>query len=203
MSIQQETIPNHNIQTILTHLQKHPATPQTSLARGVFLVDGSNKGETSLSQFHAKTYSVTVDNIKKGNLVSSAKYTGSILLGIGSDYEIEELTLSDQNKVISQNKSASHLGQKIMAAIKVAQELPETQAHDYEIKLLTIPSLHVFILWLHPDEDFREEVEDLFIPITDSYGRLEIDQVYKKEPLLDLLKFEAEKLAKKWDKQYL
>ncbi len=203
MAIQQETIPNHNIPTILTHLEKHPAAPQTILPIGVFLVHGSNKGETSLSQFHAKTYSVTVDDIQTGKFISSAKYTGSIVLGIGSEYAIEELTLSNENKVISHNKSTSHLGQKIMAAVEVAQALPETEEHDYEIKLLTIPSLHVFILWLHPDEDFREGVEDLFIPITDSYGRLQIDQCYKQEALLNLLKMEAEKLANKWDREYV
>lgn len=203
MGIQQETIPNHNIQTILSHLQKHPAVPQTPLPRGVFLVHGANKGETSLSRFHAKTYSVTIDNIRKGNLVSSVKCTGSILLGISGEYGVQELTISEDNKVVSQNKSDSHLGQKIMAAVKVGQELPETQEHDYEIKVLTIPSLHVFILWLHPDEDFREEVEDLFIPVTDSYGRLQIDQCYKQETLLNFLKMEAEILANKWDREYV
>ncbi|MDJ0600219.1 MAG: hypothetical protein QNJ37_15435 [Crocosphaera sp.] len=203
MAIQQETIPNYNIQTILSHLEKHPTVSQTPLPMGVFLVHGSNKGETSLCQFHAKTYSVTIDNIKKRNLISNAKWTGAILLGIGREYEIEELTISEENKVVSQNKSTSHLGKKIMDAVNVAQELPETQEHDYEIKLLTIPSLHVFILWLHPDEDFRKDVEDLFIPITDSYGRLEINQCYRQELLLNILNIEAQKMANKWNKNYV
>ncbi len=203
MGIQQETIPNHNIQPLLTHLQKHPTVPSAPISTGVFLVHGANKGETSICQFHAKTYSVTIDNIQEGNLVSKAKFTGSIILGICSEYEIQELTICEDNKVVSHNKNDSHLGKKIMAAVKVGQKLPETQEHDYEIKLLTIPSLHVFILWLHPDEDFREGVEDLFIPITDYYGRLQIDQCYRQETLLNFLKIEAETLLNKWDKQYV
>ena len=203
MGIQQENIPNQNLDTIISHLEKYPSVPPTSPSMTSFLIHGSNEEETSLYQFHAKTYSVTIDNIQQGNLVSNAKFTGSILLGIGIEYDIQELTTSENNNVVSQNKNESYLGKKIMAAVRVGQELPETQENDYEIKLVTIPSLHVFILWLHPDEDCIEGVEDLFIPITDSYGRLEINQCYRLDSLLNLLQIEAQKVAEKCNNKYV
>lgn len=203
MAIQLETIPNHNIEPLLTHLKEYLSVPKTPEQMRVFLVDGADEGETSVCQFHAKTYSVTIDNIRKGDLVSSAKCTGSILLGICGEYIIQELTICENNKVVSQNKTDSHLGKKIMAAVKIGRELPETQKNDYKIKIVTIPSLHVFILWLHPVEDHKKGVEDLFIPITDYYGGLETSKSYKKEELLKFLKGEAEKLASKWDREYV
>lgn len=56
-------------------------------------------------------------------------------------------------------------------AIRAAEQLPETQQGDFELRLLHVPALHVMALWLHTAKDGGGQEAtpgDLLIPLAPS-----------------------------------
>jgi hypothetical protein len=74
-------------------------------------------------------------------------------------------------------------------AMLVAHDLDAVKKRDYELRVLTIPSLYTFALWLRRDDD------DILIPMSPAPSGLTANQPYDEATFTDGLRPLAEKRA--------
>jgi hypothetical protein len=76
-----------------------------------------------------------------------------------------------------------------VAALAEAAELPEAADQDMEVRLLTVPALHLTAVWLHGDQD------DVLMPLTPAPPSVTPGQPYPAGELLATLREPARALA--------
>jgi len=68
------------------------------------------------------------------------------------------------------------------AALEIADALPATTEHSFELRLLHVPALHTMALWLHDDD-----THDLLIPLDPAPAGIEPGRAYPAEEVLRVL----------------
>lgn len=76
-----------------------------------------------------------------------------------------------------------------MKALRVAEQLPQVQKSDYELRSLDMPWIPFHVLWLHGKTD------DIIIPLQDCAGSWQAYQPCSEEKMIQVLKPMAQKLG--------
>jgi len=75
-------------------------------------------------------------------------------------------------------------------AIAAAELLPEVKAKHYELRLLSIPAIHLVVLWLHADD------APLFLPLSPAPGHFKAHTAYPEAHFFELASALAARQAK-------
>lgn len=77
-----------------------------------------------------------------------------------------------------------------LAALRVAEKLPQTKKQDYEVRALNIAPLNFTAVWLHGESD------DIIMPLPPTFGRFNEDQPYSEAEIIKVLKKDAVAVTK-------
>ncbi|TFI52523.1 hypothetical protein BLD44_019750 [Mastigocladus laminosus UU774] len=75
-----------------------------------------------------------------------------------------------------------------MSAIKKAERLERSQKNDYELRVLKIPAIYLFALWLKDEQGD----DDIFVPLVEASPQLEAKEEYSKEEFERILRQDAQ-----------
>jgi hypothetical protein len=74
-----------------------------------------------------------------------------------------------------------------MEALRIAEQLPQVEKQDYEVRRLECPSILFRAIWLHG------KMDDIIIPLPNTFGRWFAYKPYSEREMIKLLKPEAKK----------
>lgn len=132
-------------------------------------------------------------DILAGKLLAATKHNGWTYLLMHGTNAVGESGLYPDPR--TGNLRASELGRPTfhgaqLEAIRVAEQLPQVQKEDYEVRHLKIPQLLFEAMWFHGASD------DIIIPLPNTFGRWNAFQPYTEREMLKLLKPEVVKKLK-------
>jgi hypothetical protein len=84
----------------------------------------------------------------------------------------------------------SNFSDQTLEALRTAQQLPQIQKQDYELRRLECPCIFFVAVWLHGKSD------DIIIPLGSTFGTWQAYQPYSEKQMIALLKPAAEKRLK-------
>ncbi len=141
-----------------------------------------------------RDYSVEPTNLVSGQLLSAAKRgTWRYLLTHGTNaVGAAELIADTTNGTTLKfaNLDTTDFSKETLEALRKAEQLPQIQKQDYELRRLDCPSILFVAVWLHGKSD------DIIIPLPPTFGRWNAYQPYSERQMLKLLKPEAKKKLK-------
>lgn len=129
-------------------------------------------------------YFVSLDDVALGRVLASPSLTGwrYILFDADAPRLAAELSAAEAGAPLS----FSHFNEGpyvegLVAAVAIAEGLESVRGGDYELRLLTVPSLYLDALWL-------SGADDLFIPLGPAPGALDPSRAYTEDELMDGLR---------------
>jgi len=138
-----------------------------------------------------QNYSVWPTNLASGQLLFEAKPTSwRYLLMKGTNAVGSEDLGADEKTGKPLVFYSLEKGDRMLAAVRIAEQLPQTQKSDYELRYLEIAPVEFVAIWLHGQSD------DIIIPLPPTFGRWKAYQPYSESQMAKLLKPEVEKKLK-------
>jgi hypothetical protein len=146
-----------------------------------------------------QSYYVALKDIVSGHLLDAARATAWRYLIIKGNSAVAEAELNADEKA---GKLLNFIGlyqspfaQATLAALRIAENLPQVKKQDYELRYLKIPSLYLAAIWLHGQAD------DILIALEPAPAGLKANQPYSQSEVIKLLKSTAQK-AEKFDSNF-
>jgi hypothetical protein len=128
-------------------------------------------------------YFVGLDDVAQGRILSAARPTSWRYILINGDraQAAAELSIDDDVEV----EGFSHVDggpfvESMLAGVAFAEEVEASRGVDYELRLLSVPSLYLVALWLHG-------AHDLLVPLAPAPGGLEPERAYTEEQMFPAL----------------
>lgn len=128
-------------------------------------------------------YFVGLDEVAQGRIFSAARPTSwrYILLEGDMAHAAAELAIDDSGKV----EGFSHVDEgpfveSTIISVAFAEQVEANQGGDYELRLISVPSLYLVALWLHG-------AHDLLVPLAPAPGGLEPERAYTEEQTFSAL----------------
>jgi hypothetical protein len=87
----------------------------------------------------------------------------------------------------------SEMDNNALKAIRVAEQLPQANKHDYELRYLDMMP-YAPAIWLHSESD------DIIIPLTDYWSHWKAFQPYSESEMINMLKPIEDERIKMWKK---
>jgi hypothetical protein len=138
-----------------------------------------------------RDYSVGLTNLASGQLLPAARAgTWRYLLMHGTNaMAAAELMADPTNSTALKfaGLDTSDFSKETLEALRQAEQLPQVQKQDYELRRLDCPSLLFVAVWLHGKSD------DILIPLPPTWNRWNAYQPYSGNQMIQLLQPEAEK----------
>jgi hypothetical protein len=130
-----------------------------------------------------RVYFVGFDDVVAGRVFSAAQPTGwrYLLLDGDTARAAVEIIVNDDGAV----EGFSHVDEgpfveSMVAGMTFAEEFEASRRADYELRLLSVPSLYLVALWLHGDDD-------VLVPLAPTPGGLDTQHAYTEEEILSSL----------------
>ncbi len=159
------------------------------------IAPASKTAGTSLSLSGAYPgYSLTLDNLAVGNEMSYAvKGVWHHLVFINGNVVADAQLIWRDDKMEFSALNCGPMAASIVDALNMAEKASVLRAKSVELRLLSVPALHVVAVWLHGED------EDRFIPVAPTPHTLMPMQIIDKERLFSILIPEAQALKQKFD----
>lgn len=178
MPLRLPTPPPTGLEIVRTALEGLMSTPSLSaLALSVGTGDEASKGLEATAPH--LVYFIGLDDIAEGRFLSAAKAKNwrYILLEGNTALAAAELTINDSGEVGGfGNVDRGPFVESTSVATALAEGLESVQDRDYELRLLSVPSLYLVALWLHGENN-------LLLPLAPAPGGLDSAQPYTEEQL--------------------
>ena len=144
---------------------------------------------------HYRDYGVGTKDLASGKLLSATKSDGNwtYLFMHGTNAVGAAGLIADEKagKALKANGLyQTDFSNETLAAIRMAEQLPQVKKQDYEIRRLDSPPILFVAIWLHGKSD------DIIIPVGATFGRWNALQPYSESQMIKLLKPEAKKKLK-------
>ena len=130
-------------------------------------------------------YFVGFENLLAGTIISTAKVTGwrYLLLNGESVRFFAELGTNDpEDAGWFSHVDSGPIVKGTVDALEFAEGLEAELGREYEIRLLSIPSVSLLAIWLH-------DMDDLFVPLAPAPAELKTTHAYTEEQLLTALSY--------------
>src|SRR5208282_3818947 len=141
-----------------------------------------------------RDYSVGPTNLASGQLLSAAKPgTWRYLLMHGTNAVAAAGLIADKTNgtaLTFAGLDTTGFSDETLEALRKAEQLPQIEKQDYELRRLDCPPILFVAVWLHGKSD------DIIIPLPNTFGRWNAYQPYSESEMIKLLKPEAEKKLK-------
>jgi len=141
-----------------------------------------------------QNYYVHLTNLASGQLLSAAKPGDWTYLFTHGTNAVGAATLIADKKTGKALQSPglyqSNFSNETLEALRMAQQLPQIQKQDYELRRLDSPPILFVAVWLHGKSD------DIIIPLGATFGRWNAYQPYSERQMVKLLEPEAKKKLK-------
>jgi hypothetical protein len=139
-------------------------------------------------------YFVGPTNLAFGKLLSSATPGGwRYLLIYGTNAVGAVRLIADEKAGKALQFAGLHetdFSNETLAALRMAEQLPQIKKQDYEVRRLESPSIYFVAIWLHGKSD------DIIIPLPPTFGRWNAYQLYSESQMIKLMKPGAEQILK-------
>jgi len=117
-----------------------------------------------------------------GKFLSTARLlTWRYLLMDGTNAVGEVALNADKSRYLKYCWMGTGMDNNALKAIRVAEQLPQTNKHDYELRYLGMMP-YAPAIWLHSESD------DIIIPLTDYWNHWKAFQPYSESEMIKLLK---------------
>jgi hypothetical protein len=129
-------------------------------------------------------YFVGLDDVSQGRLIAPARPTAwrYVLLDGDEVRAAAQLIVGDDGEVAGfSHVERGPFVQSTVAAIALAERIEAAQGGDYELRLLSVPSLYLVALWMHGMSG------DLLVPLDPAPGSVETEGVYTEEQIFSAL----------------
>jgi len=140
-------------------------------------------------------YSVGPTNLASGQLLSAAKpgnWRYLLMHGTNAIAAAELIADKTNEKMLKfAGLEQTDFSNETLEALRKAQQLPQVNKQDYELRRLDCPPILFVAVWLHAESD------DIIIPLPATYARWNAYQPYSESQIIKFLK----PGAKKWLKQ--
>jgi hypothetical protein len=141
-----------------------------------------------------RDYSVGLTNLASGQLLPAARAsTWRYLLMHGTNAVAAAELMADPTNGAAlkfAGLDTTDFSKETQEALRRAEQLPQIQKQDYELRRLDCPSILFVAVWLHGKSD------DIIIPLPKTFGRWNAYQPYSEGEMIKLLKPEAEQRLK-------
>ena len=128
-------------------------------------------------------YFVGLEDVAQGRMLSAARPTSWRYILVKGDEACAaaEVTIAEDGHLGSfSHVDRGPFAQNIVAAVELAEITEAARGGDYELRLLSVPSLYLVALWLHG-------AEDLLLPLEPAPGDLETVHFYTQEQIFSEL----------------
>ncbi|HUA69054.1 MAG TPA: hypothetical protein VMA13_10960 [Candidatus Saccharimonadales bacterium] len=141
-----------------------------------------------------RDYSVGPTNLAAGQLLSAAKpgeWHYPLMHGTNAVAAAELVADKEAGKPPKfAGLDTSNFSKETLEALRIAEQLPQIEKQDYEVRRLDCPPILFVAVWLHGRSD------DIIIPLPNTFGRWKAYQPYSESQMIELLKPEASKKLK-------
>ena len=141
-----------------------------------------------------QNYYVDLTNLASGQLLSVARvahWMYPLLSGTNAAGAAELAADEKTGKTLEfVGLDKANFSNETMEALQKAEQLPQVQKQDYELRRLDCPSILFVAVWLHGKSD------DIIIPLSPTFGRWQAYQSYSESEMLKLLEPEAKRKLK-------
>jgi hypothetical protein len=141
-----------------------------------------------------RDYYVGPTNLASGQLLSAAKpgaWRFLLMHGTNAVAAAELIADNKNGKALKfANLDQTDFSNETLKALRKAEQLPQIEKQDYELRRLDCPPILFVAVWLHGKSD------DIIIPLPDTFGRWNAYQPYSESEMIKLLKPAAEKRLK-------
>lgn len=171
--------PPRAIETLREGLESLLSTPSSSIRTRTEELGESFEANIDVTSPHL-VYSVDLNEVAEGRILSAARPTSwrYMLLDGESAQSAAELAIDDNGEVTwFSHVDEGPFVQATVAGVEFAERLEAELGADYELRLLSVPSVYLVAVWLHG-------ADDLLIPLAPSPGSLESDRAYTEEQII-------------------
>ena len=130
-----------------------------------------------------QVYFVGFDDVVEGRVLSASQPTGwrYLLLDGNTARAAVEIIANDDGAV----EGFSHVDEgpfvkSMVEGLTFAEEFEASRGGDYELRMVSIPSLYLIALWLHG-------ADDVLVPLAPTPGGLDTQHAYTEEEILSSL----------------
>jgi hypothetical protein len=144
---------------------KLSSTPAAILAKAQTGVAAFLDDEIGYAESGSDTFDITrghplyvtpLDDFVEGNLIAGAQFSSwqFIVLRQRNEFGLAEVAPEDDDNVFEfAGLGLGPYATSLPATISIAEELPEVAARAYELRVLLVPPLYLYCVWLHADDD--------------------------------------------------
>lgn len=183
MPLHLPTPPPGGLELVRSTLTGLLPTPSPS-ARALTVGDEAAAGHDLTAAAPHLVYFVGLDDVAQGRIILAAQPTcwRYVLLGGDEARAAAQLIVGDDGQVAGfSHVERGPFVQSTVAAVALAEQIEATRGGDYELRLLSVPSLYLVALWMHGVQD------DLLVPLAPAPGGVETEGVYTEEQLFSAL----------------
>jgi hypothetical protein len=145
-------------------------------------------GDLQLAVPHT-THHVRLDDLAVRRLPGTPAITGWRYLAMAGSVALASAEVAAGTDGRPTGLDQVNMGPFVQSTSETLAELAETtevRAGDYELRMLKIPALSAFVLWLYP-LDGNAESTNLFVPLAPAPTFLSPGRLYREDELLDAL----------------
>ncbi|MGA9778062.1 MAG: hypothetical protein ACLPRE_04855 [Limisphaerales bacterium] len=141
-----------------------------------------------------RDYSIGLTNLAAGQLLPAARAgTWRYLLMHGTNAMAAAELMADPTNGTAlkfAGLDTSDFSKETQEALRRAEQLPQIQKQDYELRRLDCPAILFVAVWLHGKSD------DILIPLPPTWNRWNAYQPYSESQMIELLQPQVEKRLK-------
>jgi hypothetical protein len=167
-----------SVETVRSHLSE--LAGRTAFRRRA--LTRANPAGLALAAPH-DVYSLGLSDLAEGVSLAAATVDGRRFIVMDGDKPIASAEVADQGRGSGFQATEGPYVESTAAALERAEEDPDLDDDDYEIRLLRIPALYVMALWLKNEQGGT----DVLIPLDPTPSPLEAGRKYAPAELLSAL----------------
>jgi hypothetical protein len=132
-------------------------------------------------------YTTGLAAFASGNLLGDARLTSwqFLVLRARQPFGIAEVAVEEEQgmqRLVYAGFGMGPHSRSVIETLGVAERLPEIVARDYELRILRVPTVYLYCVWLHGDEG-----GDLFLPCDPAPSPLIPNEVVQAEAITSAL----------------
>jgi hypothetical protein len=167
-----------SVETVRSHLSE--LAGRTAFRRRA--LTRANPAGLALAAPH-DVYSLGLSDLAEGVSLAAATVDGRRFIVMDGDKPIASAEVADQGRGSGFQATEGPYVESTAAALERAEEDPDLDDDDYEIRVLRIPALYVMALWLKNEQGGT----DVLIPLDPTPSPLEAGRKYAPAELLSAL----------------
>jgi hypothetical protein len=167
-----------SVETVRSHLSE--LAGRTAFRRRA--LTRANPAGLALAAPH-DVYSLGLSDLAEGASLDAATVDGRRFIVMDGDKPIASAEVADQGRGSGFQATEGPYVESTAAALERAEEDPDLDDDDYEIRVLRIPALYVMALWLKNEQGGT----DVLIPLDPTPAPLEAGRKYAPAELLSAL----------------